>query len=296
MYDFQALLASNTNIVEAKIIHILSQLDRQIPSKLQQAMQYGCLNGGKRIRPFLILESCKLFNIDCKIAADVAVALEFIHCYSLIHDDLPSMDDDDYRRGQPTLHKKFDEATAILTGDALLTLAFEILASPELDLKPQVKLELIYEISKAAGAAGMVGGQILDLQEDRTSFKAEEITQLQAMKTGALLQFACISGAIIAQADTNSRNQLAEFGRQIGLAFQLKDDLLDIEADSKTLGKTAGKDIKQQKATLLSLNGTSKTKQTLQEVTKKAILSLKDFGNKANNLINCAEYIANRSH
>ncbi|RUW44153.1 polyprenyl synthetase family protein, partial [Mesorhizobium sp. M1A.F.Ca.ET.072.01.1.1] len=225
------------------------------PERLMAAMRHGVLNGGKRLRPFLVMESAALFSANDEAALRVAAALECVHCYSLIHDDLPAMDDDDLRRGQPTVHKAFDEATAILAGDALLTLAFDIIADEATALPAERRAALVLALARAAGAGGMVGGQTLDLEAERKRPDEAGIIRLQAMKTGALIRFACEAGAMIAGASAVDRERLAEFGSSIGLAFQLADDLLDLTADAKQMGKATKKDAAAGKATLAALHG-----------------------------------------
>src|SRR5450756_278732 len=213
------------------------------PARLLDAMRYASLGGGKRVRPFLVVETAKLFGVPRRQALMVAAALECVHCYSLVHDDLPAMDDDDLRRGNPTVHKAFDEATAILAGDGLLTFAFDILARPDAHPDPAVRIELLLALARASGLGGMVGGQMLDLTAEgrfadgrpQASDEAA-VTTLQAMKTGALLRFACIAGGILGQAIGAEREALERYGSAVGQAFQIADDLLDIQGDSTILG------------------------------------------------------------
>jgi farnesyl diphosphate synthase len=212
------------------------------PERLVAAMRHGVLNGGKRLRPFLVMECAALFDADETEALHVAAALEAIHCYSLIHDDLPAMDDDDLRRGQPTVHRAYDEATAILAGDGLLTFAFDVVTSPDSGIEPRVAVELVRAMSRAAGIGGMVGGQALDLQAERIKPDEAGIITMQAMKTGALIRFACEAGAILGKAQSSERERIAEFGSAVGLAFQLADDLLDITSNPRAMGKATGKD------------------------------------------------------
>ncbi|WP_410004218.1 polyprenyl synthetase family protein [Bartonella sp. HY328] len=298
--NFEALLLGHAKRVETLIGQLLApypqmgEIDR--PQKLLDAMRHGVLNGGKRLRPFLILETASLFNVKTDAPLRVAASLEAIHSYSLIHDDLPSMDNDDLRRGKPTVHKAFDEATAILAGDALLTLAFDIIAAEETELKAEARLSLIRHLSRAAGLGGMVGGQILDIEAETKKPDEAGIIMLQAMKTGALIRYACEAGAIIGNATSDDRARLAEFGSAIGLAFQLADDLLDVTADTKTLGKTAGKDSHVGKGTLVALHGIDWAKQQLDGLISQAEELLAPFGNKADNLRNCAYFIAHRDH
>ncbi|TPK89010.1 polyprenyl synthetase family protein [Mesorhizobium sp. B2-4-17] len=265
------------------------------PDRLMAAMRHGVLNGGKRLRPFLVMESAALFSADGEAALRVAAALESVHCYSLIHDDLPAMDDDDLRRGQPTVHKAFDEATAILAGDALLTLAFDILASEATMLPAERRVALVLALTRAAGAGGMVGGQKLDLEAERTPPDEAGIIRLQAMKTGALIRFACEAGAIIAGASAEDRERLAEFGSAIGLAFQLADDLLDLTADVKQMGKATGKDAAAGKGTLVALHGADWARGQLHGLVGQAHALLEPYGDKAALLRQAATFVAMRN-
>ncbi|MCP5381514.1 MAG: polyprenyl synthetase family protein [Kordiimonadaceae bacterium] len=262
------------------------------------AMRYALLAGGKRLRPFLVMKSSSLYAIDPIYAMRVAVAVECIHTYSLIHDDLPAMDDDDMRRGQPSVHKKFDEATAILAGDALLTLAFEILADSKTHPDAAVRCELIGLLSRAIGAIGMVGGQMIDLKAEKRPLSNEEIIRMQQMKTGALIVFSCEAGAILAKvkSEDEGRQILADYGRSIGLAFQIVDDLLDIEGSSEDIGKTAGKDLKAGKATLVSLMGTRRAREKADELIDQATKSLDIFDERADILKSLASFVRHRAH
>ena len=266
--DFPSLLAARASVVDRLLVRLLTDHPQEgeivRPPRLMQAIRHGVLNGGKRLRPFLVLESAALFDGNEEAALRVAAALECVHCYSLIHDDLPAMDNDDLRRGQPTVHKAFDEAAAILAGDSLLTFAFDILAAPETELPSKTQLALILALSRASGMGGMAGGQALDLQAEIDQPDEAGIIRLQAMKTGALLRFACEAGPMIAGASMQDRHRLAEFGSAIGLAFQLADDLLDHTSDAMTLGKAAGKDKAAGKATLVSLHGSVWAQQAAQ--------------------------------
>ena len=264
------------------------------PRRLLDAMRHGVLNGGKRFRPFLVLESAALFDAAGDGALRVAAALECVHCYSLIHDDLPAMDDDDLRRGQPTVHRAFDEATAILAGDSLLTLAFDILADPQTDLAVPARLDLLLGLARAAGIGGMAGGQMLDLDAARLPPDEQGIIALQAMKTGALIRYACEAGAIIGGATPEERERLAEFGSAIGLAFQLTDDLLDLTSTAGALGKQAGKDAAAGKATLVALHGAEWTRRQLDGLVDQARALLEPFGARAVVLAQAAAFVANR--
>ena len=264
------------------------------PSRLVDAMRHGVLNGGKRIRPFLVVESALLFGGSRKAALRVGAALECLHSYSLVHDDLPAMDDDDLRRGKPTVHIAYDEATAILAGDALLTLAFDIIAAPETDLPADARLDLILALSRAAGLGGMVGGQILDIAAETSPPPEDGIITLQAMKTGALLRFACEAGAIIAGASPEDRARLSKFGALLGRAFQVADDLLDITSDAATMGKATGKDAGRGKGTLVGLKGQAWAETELTRLVDEATDLMACYGDKAGMLVAAATFIARR--
>jgi farnesyl diphosphate synthase len=266
------------------------------PERLLAAMRHGVLNGGKRMRPALVVESAALFGSNAAAALRVAAALECVHCYSLIHDDLPAMDDDDLRRGQPTVHRKFDEATAILAGDSLLTYAFDIVAAPETTLRDATKIALVLALSRASGVGGMAGGQALDLEAETRELGEDEITRLQAMKTGALIRFACEAGALVAGASGEDRRRMLRFGEIVGLAFQLQDDLLDLTADSATLGKATGKDAARGKKTLPSIHGVQWTQHRLAGLIEEATALLSPYGEKADMLIALASYVATRKN
>ncbi|MEO1702908.1 MAG: polyprenyl synthetase family protein [Pseudomonadota bacterium] len=297
---FAARLASTAQLVMAGLGKVLGEVavagEASTPKQLIGAMRHSALNGGKRLRPFLLLECGRIFGVDADDILDVAVALECIHCYSLVHDDLPSMDDDDLRRGQPTVHVAFDEATAILAGDALLTLAFDLITRPE-RLDSQQKLALVQKLARAAGRGGMVGGQMLDLAFEKSDeANADLITQIHAMKTGALLRFACQAGAICGKASPDEYDALVIFGETIGVIFQLADDLLDVTASTGELGKTAGKDIQAGKITHIALYGENWARERLRELVAEAENSLEVFGEKAGTLRAAAHFAAYRDH
>jgi farnesyl diphosphate synthase len=270
------------------------------PARLIEAMRYATLGGGKRFRPFLVVESAALFKVPQEQALIVGAALECIHCYSLVHDDLPAMDNDDLRRGRPTTHKAFDDASAILAGDGLLTIAFDILSRPEVHPKPQVRIDLVSALARGAGLGGMVGGQILDLAAEgrfgdgpqRLDRRAVEV--LQGMKTGALLRFACLSGAILGEADASRRDALDRYGTAVGKAFQVADDLLDVEGDPETVGKATGKDAAAHKATLVSVLGATEARRQLAELVSEAESALGPFGANAAILKAAAHFVAER--
>ena len=298
--SFETALGARARAVEAMLARLLDQrpLSGEIerPAGLVAAMRHGVLNGGKRLRPFLVMESAALFSADADAALRVAAALECVHCYSLIHDDLPAMDDDDLRRGQPTVHKAYDEATAILAGDALLTLAFDIVADEATPLPAERRAALVLALARAAGLGGMVGGQMLDLAAEHTRPGEEDIIRTQAMKTGALIRFACEAGAVVAGAPPDDRERLAEFGAAIGLAFQLADDLLDLTADARTMGKATGKDAAAGKATLAALHGEAWTRRQLGGLVDQAHALLDPYGERAWLLKAAARFIAIRGN
>ena len=296
--DFEMLLASTAMRVEATLETLLGSTpaDGELarPERLLAAMRHGVLNGGKRLRPFLLLESAALFGVDGEAVVRVAAALECVHSYSLVHDDLPAMDDDDLRRGQPTVHRAFDEASAILAGDALLTLAFDIVADPVTDLDGETRAALTLKLARAAGIGGMVGGQALDLSAARDLPDEAGIIRLQAMKTGALIRFACEAGAIAAGAPKADVERLGEFGAAIGLAFQLADDLLDQTASAEAMGKATGKDAAAGKATLTALHGEDWARRQLRGLVAQAADVLAPYGARADILIAAAQFVANR--
>jgi farnesyl diphosphate synthase len=268
------------------------------PARLIEAMRYASLGGGKRFRPFLVVESAALFDVPRGNALLAGAALECIHCYSLIHDDLPAMDNSDLRRGRPTLHKKTDDATAILAGDGLLTLAFDIVTRDEIHSDPTVRLRLTRALARAAGIGGMVGGQMLDLAAEGR-FGAQKLGErdvrlLQAMKTGALLRFACQAGGILAAASAVEREALERYGSAVGEAFQIADDLLDVEGDPALVGKQTGKDAAAGKATFVSVLGIAGAKARLQQLVVDAETALARFGPAAAILVEGAHFVADR--
>jgi farnesyl diphosphate synthase len=270
------------------------------PARLLDAMRYASLGGGKRFRPFLVAETARLFGVPPDQALTVAAALECVHCYSLVHDDLPAMDDDALRRGRPTAHKAFDEATAILAGDALLTIAFDILSREQTHKDPSIRIELVSALARAAGVGGMAGGQMLDLAaEGRFSNGAapldiQDVRQLQSMKTGALLRFACASGAILGKADHQSRAALERYGAAVGEAFQIADDLLDVDGDVATVGKQTGKDAAAHKATFVSLLGIEGARERLAVLVGEAGAALAPFAERGAVLTAAAQFVAKR--
>ena len=262
--------------------------------RLLEAMRYGSLGGGKRVRPFLVIESAALFGVPVEGALNAAAALECVHCYSLVHDDLPAMDNDDLRRGRPTAHKAFDEATAILAGDGLLTLAFEILASPDTHPNPAVRADLGLALARASGVSGMAGGQMYDLEAPGKTLGEAEIRLLQAMKTGALITFGCVAGGILGEASAGDIAALRAYGDALGAAFQLADDILDVEGDAALVGKATGKDTEAGKGTLVSLFGIDAARVKLAELKAEALAALAPFKPRDEVLAELAEFVVAR--
>ena len=294
MADFESALANDARIVEAKLDALLPKPEGA-ESKLLEAMRYAVLNGGKRLRGFLTLQTGALFGANRDALARAAAAIECVHAYSLVHDDLPAMDDDDLRRGKPTVHKAFDEATAILAGDALLTLAFGLLAAPETG-DATVRAELVARLAFAAGHAGMVGGQAMDLAFEGEFPEHEDVARLQRMKTADLIQYSCEAGAIIGNASQTQRKALMDYGRCIGLAFQIADDLLDAEGDAAQMGKAARKDAAVHKPTMISVLGLDRARAQAKTLSEQAVRHLDLFGEKADLLRQAADFaIARRS-
>ena len=272
------------------------------PARLLDSMRYASLGAGKRFRPFLVVECASLLGVDRNQALMAGAALECVHCYSLVHDDLPAMDNDDLRRGQPTVHKAFDDATAILAGDGLLTLAFDIAARAETHPDPTVRVELVQALARASGLGGMVGGQMLDLAAEGRfdggtvqRLGEKEILTLQAMKTGALLKFACSAGGILGKATAAQRDALDRYGAAVGQAFQIADDLLDVEGDPALVGKQTGKDAEAGKATIVGILGVDGAKARLRTIVSDAETALKPFGKSADVLIAGAKFVADRN-
>ncbi len=282
-----------TEAINKTINRLLPETDLA-ENHLYDAMRHGTLNGGKRLRPFLVMHSAALFNVNPARARRVAAALEFVHCYSLIHDDLPSMDDAALRRAKPTVHIQYDEATAILAGDALLTLAFEILSESETHEDPHVRCKLIQSLAKASGGHGMVGGQMLDLLAEKTEFDLGTISRLQRMKTGRLMAFACEAGAILGKAGEPQKRALCNYAHDLGLAFQVTDDILDVEADPQDTGKDTGKDADAGKATFVSAMGKEQARERAEMLINQAISHLKIFGGRAKMLEELALYVLER--
>ncbi len=289
-HPFPELLRRNAALVEAALNEMLPASD---DTQLRKAMRYAVLNGGKRLRGYLALESARLFDIPDTRSLRVAAAIECVHAYSLVHDDLPCMDDDALRRGQPTVHVKWDEATAVLVGDALQTLAFAILADPATSPSPEVRLTLVARLAAAAGADGMVLGQAQDIAAETALAPLDltQITELQANKTGALIAWSATSGAVLAQSDTAP---LENFARALGLAFQIQDDILDVEGDSEVAGKRLNKDADAGKATFVSLLGLEAAKLRAKSLVEEASDMLSPYGEGAAALRQVAQYVISR--
>jgi farnesyl diphosphate synthase len=295
---FAARLASVAAEVERVLASLLSDPARAgeiaRPDRLLEAMRYAVLTGGKRLRPFLTIETARLLDHDEPGATQAGAAIELLHCYSLVHDDLPAMDDDDLRRGKPTVHRAFDEATAILAGDALQALAFETMAEPATHGDPALRAALVLGLARAAGVGGMAGGQMLDLSAegryDAARPGADEIRRLQAMKTGAVLAFSVEAGAILARARPEQRARLLAYGRALGAAFQVADDLLDRESTAAAIGKRAGKDRERGKATLVDVLGPAGAREECRRLHEACLAALEGFGARADTLREAARF------
>lgn len=307
MPAFESELAAVAVAVEAKLTALLTGSTRPgeiaRPERLLAAMAHGVLGGGKRLRPFLLVEAARLVggDIDTADLMQAAAAIECLHCYSLVHDDLPAMDDDAMRRGRPTVHKAFDEATAILAGDGLLTLAFDLLADPGCHADPAVRATLVVDLARASGLGGMVGGQMLDLAAEgrftpghHLTLSEESIRQLQAMKTGAIIRAACVMGGRLGRGSAEDLARLRRYGEIIGLAFQLSDDLLDVTATEDELGKAVAKDAAHGKGTLVSLNGIEAARAELDALAEEAAALLDVYGQRAGLLVDAARFVATR--
>jgi farnesyl diphosphate synthase len=265
-----------------------------LEARVYDAMRYSALAPGKRLRPFLVGASASLFGVARRSALQVAAAIEMVHAYSLVHDDLPAMDNSDLRRGRPTCHKQFDEATAVLAGDGLLTAAFEVLAHPDTHGDPGVRCELVSELAHAAGPAGMVGGQMIDLIAERQTLDIGAITRLQRMKTGALIAFSCEAGAILAKAPSELRLALRGYAHDLGLAFQIADDLLDVEGSAAETGKPVGADSVAGKATFVSILGAERARAQAELLVGQAVAHLDLFEQRAELLREAARFVIAR--
>lgn len=291
--EFTPVLAEVARDVDAA-------MDRLLPGgpepelKLFQAMRYAALSGGKRLRPFFVVASAQLFNVSRSSALRVAAAVEFVHAYSLVHDDLPAMDDDDLRRGKPTVHRQFDEATAILVGDALQALAFEVLADPATHGDPAVRVELMRSLAAAAGAHGMVGGQMLDLMAADETYGIGQITRMQRLKTGEVIAFACTAGAILGKAAEPPRHALHAYAHDLGLAFQIADDLIDTTGTAEEAGKAVGKDRGRGKATFVDILGVERAQAQAELLAQQAAKHLDLFAERADLLRQAARFVVDR--
>jgi farnesyl diphosphate synthase len=292
--EFTAALGDAARLTDEALDRLI-QLPAGMEARVFEAMRYAALAPGKRLRPFLVLASAQLLGVAQRSAIRVAAAVEMVHAYSLVHDDLPAMDDSDLRRGRPTCHKQFDEATAILAGDGLLTMAFEVLADPATHGDPTVRAELVTGLATAAGAQGMVGGQMIDLlAETRPDLDIGAITRLQRMKTGALIAFSCEAGAILGKAPQELHSALRGYAHDLGLAFQIADDLLDVEGTAGETGKPVGQDAAAGKATFVSILGVERARAQAQLLVGQAIAHLDLFEKRADLLKAAARFVVNR--
>jgi farnesyl diphosphate synthase len=291
--DLSKALSRVAGIVENELESLIPPVDGA-ESRLVDAMRYATLGGGKRLRAFLVMETANLFAVSETCAARVAASVEMLHAYSLVHDDLPAMDDDDLRRGKPSTHKAFDEATAILAGDALQTRAFEVLAEHDTHSDPEARCELVAALAAAAGARGMAGGQMIDMVTEGQVLDAPAVTRLQTLKTGRLIQFSAEAGAILGRAQHRQRHQVAAYGRDLGAAFQIADDLLDVEGTTEETGKTAGKDAAAGKATMVAVLGPELARAHADMLARQAAEHLEGFGDQAALLRALAAFVVKR--
>ncbi|WP_193334410.1 polyprenyl synthetase family protein [Devosia beringensis] len=300
MYDFSADMTDCAQAVELALAERLSIATLSGPGpvaeRLVAAMRHGSLEGGKRLRPLLLRQAAAIFNVPMQQALTAGLAVEMVHCYSLIHDDLPAMDDDDLRRGRPTVHKQYDEATAILAGDALLTEAFALLADPQCHPDPAVRIALVTELARGSGGGGMVGGQMRDIEGEAGGFSGHDIATMQAMKTGALIRASVRMGAILGGADARALAVLTAYAEAAGRAFQLADDILDVTASAATMGKATGKDAALGKQTLVTTLGVDGARGHLNDTVATALSALRTFGPKADGLRATARYFASREN
>ncbi|MDP6564112.1 MAG: polyprenyl synthetase family protein [Alphaproteobacteria bacterium] len=293
MVNFDNALAAAANAVDRELEALLPATE-ELEHRLFDAMRYAVLGGGKRLRPFLVVAGGQLFDIEMAQSVRVAAAVELVHAYSLVHDDLPCMDDDDLRRGRPTVHVEFDEATAILAGDALLSLAFEVLADKRTSVDPRVRSDLVMALARAAGGHGMVGGQMLDLWAEENPMDESGIVRMQRLKTGEMIAFSGEAGAILARARTFERQALRMYAHDLGLAFQITDDLLDVEGTEAETGKSVGKDLAAGKATFVSILGVEAARERVRMLAQQATTHLEPFAGKADPLRALCEFVINR--
>lgn len=293
MSNLDRALQDVADDLEHKVDRLLPRPERG-EARVIEAMRYSSLSGGKRLRPFLVVQSANLFGVGRETSLHTAAAIEFVHTYSLVHDDLPAIDNDDERRGQPSCHVKFDEATAILAGDALLTFAFEVLADERTHQDPKVRCELIHTLALASGCNGMVGGQMMDLISEKEEMSIDQIIRLQRLKTGKLFAVACEAGAILGKAPQRLRNALQGYAHDVGLAFQITDDLLDAESE---LNDNIDRNNKSsEKGTLVAIMGASRAKEQAEMLAEQAVRHLSVFDERADLLRELAGYIITRKH
>ncbi len=291
--SFSEALAAAAKLTDTALDRLIA-VPEGLEARVFEAMRYAALAPGKRLRPFLVLASARLFGVSVRGALQVAAAIELVHSYSLVHDDLPAMDNSDLRRGRPTCHKAFDEATAVLAGDGLLTLAFEVLAQPDTHGDPAVRCELVSALAQAAGPSGMVGGQMIDLIAENRRLDIGAITRLQRLKTGALIAFACESGGILAKASPEVRLALRGYAHDLGLAFQIADDLLDVEGNAGETGKPVGQDVAAGKATFVSILGVERARDQAELLIRQAVAHLDLFEERADLLRQAARFVIDR--
>ncbi len=295
MSAFNQTIKETAGLVEAALDKFLPTQDGPL-GRVADAMRWGALDGGKRLRPFLAVAAADMFDVSRVRSVRVGCAVEMIHCYSLIHDDLPAMDDSDLRRGRPSVHKKYDDATAILAGDALLTQAFEILAEEETHPDGAVRCAIALELARASGKAGMVGGQMIDIYAEQKDFDLAGVTQLQRLKTGALIRFSAVAGGIVGEGSKDEVGALAAYSEDLGLAFQIVDDILDATSDAEALGKPAGQDAEMDKATFIKLLGMDGAKSKAVELIDSCKAHLDRFGDKSAPLKGAADFVFERKN
>lgn len=293
--DFKTSLTQTAAQLETVLGKLLPKTEGH-QAVVAEAMRYAALGGGKRLRPFLLIETAKLFGREDAGIWQAAAALECLHVYSLVHDDLPCMDDDDMRRGKPTTHKAFDEAIATLAGDGLLTLSLELMAGEGVHRDPAIALAMVRALCRAGGVFGMIGGQVIDITQSESQRTEALITELQDLKTGALIRFACEAGATLADAPQEDVQNVTDFARDIGLAFQIKDDILDVEGDAALVGKAVGKDAGLGKATFVSILGLEGARDRAEALGMQAKARLKPYGKKSEMLCDTVDFVLNRSH
>ena len=291
--NFSEALSKSADEINTAIKDLLPDPEGR-EARVIEAMLYAMLGPGKRLRPFLVLESANLFGVDRESAMRAAVAIECVHTFSLVHDDLPCMDDDDLRRGRATTHKAFDEATAVLAGDALLAFAFELLADPDTHADPFVRCSLVTLLAEATGSRGMIGGQMIDMTAEDDTQDINTITRLQRLKTGALIAFSCEAGALLGRAGGEAQMALRNYAHDLGLAFQIADDILDVEGDAAVVGKAVGKDADAGKATFVTLLGLERAKEQAAMLAQQAKQHLDIFDERSELLRQTADFVVSR--